>query len=226
MPLSWPNIVDRRLELERFSDFDELPNWLEALNDGASGTNTLNDAKNGTYSIVTAAADNDYHVLASKSEVFKFEAGKPIRAICKLKLTEANTDDANIWFGFTDTLTTGGTLVDGGGPLASYDGALFFKVDGGVVWQAETSNAGTQVTSASVGAFTSAADYVLEIEVNTASANDTIAQVVFSINGTPVATIPLTLSGLDEMHLVCGVKAGGANAETLIVDYIGVRQAR
>jgi hypothetical protein len=217
---------DARNELQLFSDFESLPGWLEALNDGGSGTNTLNDAKNGTYSLVTAAADNDYHVLASKSEAFKIEAGKPIRAACRVKCAEANTDDVNLWFGFSDTLTTGGVQVDGLGPLATYDGALFFKVDGGTVWQAETSNAGTQFTSSSVSAFTSDTWTILEIDIQTSGASDTVAQVVFLVNGSKVATHALTITGLEEMHLILGVKAGGANAETLIVDWISVTQTR
>jgi hypothetical protein len=223
---SFGSIFDHRNEFRRFSDFDELPNWLEALNDGASGTNLLDDAKNGTYSLVTAAADNDYHALASKSEVFKFEAGKPVRAAAYVKCTEANTDDVNIWFGFSDTLTTGGVQIDGLGPLGTYDGALFFKVDGGTVWQAETSNAGTQFTSSSVSAFTSGAWTLLEIELHSSGASDTVGLVKFLINGTLVATHSLTLAGLEEMHLILGVKAGGANAETLIVDWLGVTQYR
>jgi hypothetical protein len=224
MPHTWPSTHDQRDVLMRFTHFDELPNWLEALNDGASGTNTLNDARGGTYSVVTAAADNDYHLVSSKSEAYKIEAGKPIRAGVRLRLTEANVDDANIWFGFTDTLTTGGVLDNGGGPLASYDGVLFFKVDNGTVWQFETSNAGTQQTSTNVGAFTSAAWTTLEIEIDTPGPSDTTAVVKGYLNDVLVATHRLTIAGLDEMHFVCGVKAGGASAETLVLDWIGVSE--
>jgi len=43
---------------------------------------------------------------------------------------------------------------------------------------------------------------------------------------TPNIKHMLALSGLAEMHVVFGAKAGGANAEALLVDYISVWQKR
>lgn len=218
---------DPRAEFARFSDFDELPNWLEALNDGATGTNTLNDAACGTYSIVTAAADNDYHYLASKSEVWRVRAGKPIQFGCRLTLTEANTDDANIVVGLSSVVAAGIIANDGAGPIATASNhVLFYKVDGGTVWNCQTSNSTTRTTTTSAATFTSGTAYELSLIVNTASANDTVAEVQYFINGSLVATHDVTISGLDEMHMLIGVKAGGANAETLIVDWVGARQVR
>lgn len=182
-----------------------------SVDDGGTGTNAVLDTAGGGISILTAAADNDYHTMASAGEHYKFQTGKMTYAYAKLALTEANTDDANIIFGFTDTTTTGGLLTNGGGPLASYDGAVFYKVDGGTVWNCEVSDAGTQTTTTSVKAFTSAQTYELEILFDGATT------VSFYIDGALVASSTVTPANLDEMHLVYGVVAGGANAETLKV---------
>lgn len=223
---SFSSAFDRRAEYDRFADFDELPDWLEALNDGASGTNTLNDAAGGTYSIVTAAADNDYHYLASKSEAWRVRAGKPIQFGCRVTLTEANVDDANVVVGLTDTVTAGIIQDNGAGPAASFDGILFYKVDGGTAWNFQTSNGSTKTTTAAAATFTSGTAYELAFVVKTSGASDTVAVVDAYVNGVKVASHDLTISGMDEMHLILGVKAGGANAETLVVDWVGARQAR
>jgi len=116
-------------------------------------------------------------------------------------------------------------LDDGGGPWSgACDCAVFFKVDGGTVWQCETSNASAKVTTASAGAFTSATWTILEIEYD--PNDDVTAKVSFSIDGAGVSVHDLTISGLEEMHLILGVKAGGAAEETLLVDYVSVEMER
>lgn len=201
-----------------------------ANTDGSSGTDAFQDAANGIVNLVTAAADNDYKAWSLQHEAFKFQAGKPLWFEARFKLAEAATNDSAWWFGFTDTLTTGGLQANNAGPLASYDGALIWKDEDTLEIDFETSNAATQNTSANIATFVS----------------DTWTRVGFYFDGkptisnvTPFVAIgeyapwqqgpsqPITLSGLEEMHLVFGVKAGpGGNAETLQVDYIRVRTIR
>lgn len=222
--LSWGTIDDRRREFEIFDHFVHVNDWWSLTNDGGTGTNALNDAAGGTYSIKTAAADNDYHVMYSDAEVFKFAAGKPLQFGCKMVLTEANTDDANIVIGLADGPDTGAIIQDNGaGPPSSFDGALFYKIDGTLTWFFQTANATTKTTT-SLGTFVSGTTYELAFAYRTSSTNDTVATILPMVNGTQYEAHRITVSGLEEMNIFAGVKAGGANAETLALDWIGARQ--
>jgi len=199
-----------------------------ALNDGGTGTPAFQDAAGGIFNVVTAAADNDYAAYSSVSEVFKFAAGKELWFEARFKLAEATVNDSAWWFGLSDTLTTGGLQANAAGPLASYDGALIWKDEDAMLVNFETSNAGTQATTSNIATFVT----------------DTWTKVGFYFDGTATTGVitpyvdvgagwvagtaqNITLSGLEEMHAVFGVKAGpGGGAETLQVDYIKILQLR
>lgn len=203
---------------DEFYTFIDDDVWVDTVSDG--GTIDVGDAHGGVLSIATGATDNDESYVSSQHEIFKFAVDKKLFFEARVKLTEANTDDANIIVGLSDTVAADSLVNNGAGPMASYDGVVFFKVDGGVVWQAETSNAGTQNTDISAGAFTSGSWHKLTIFYDD---NDgTTASVKFYVDGVLGATLELTISGMDEMHVLLGAKAGGANAETLLVDYVHV----
>ena len=200
-----------------------------ATNDGGTGTPVFNaDAVGGVANVVTAAADNDYSAYASANEIFKFTAGKKLWLEARVKVAEATTNESTWWVGLTDTLTTGGVQANALGPLASYDGALFWKTpETAMTLNFETSNAGTQNTLATFAT----------------SVTDTWTKVAFYFDGVdkvyPFAAVnssdewtsytgqSLTVTGLEEMHVVFGIKAGPtAAAETLQIDYIFVAQER
>ena len=116
-------------------------------------------------------------------------------------------------------------LDNAGGPAASYDGVVFFKVDGGTVWQFETSNAGTQKIDTDIGAFDD--DTFQRLGFYFDPNDGTTAKVQPYLNGAKAGTpLDLTISGLEEMGILMGVKSGGANVETLNVDYIKCVQLR
>ncbi len=210
------------------STASDVQAWT-AINDGATGTPVFNsDAVGGVARVVTAAADNDYAAYASANEIFKFTAGKKLWLEARVKVAEATTSESTWWVGLTDTVTTGGMQANTAGPLASYDGALFWKTpETAMTLNFETSNAGTQNT---LSAFAT-------------SVTDTWTKVAFYFDGVdkvyPFAAVndsdtwvsytgqSLTVTGLDEMHAVFGIKAGPtAGAETLQIDYIFVAQER
>jgi hypothetical protein len=218
---------------EVFEDFmypasataSDLTAWT-LTNDGATGTNAFQDAVGGIFNLVTAASDNDHNALSLQHETFKFAAGKRLWLEARVKLAEANTNTASWWVGLTDTLTTGGLQADAAGPLASYDGALIYKAEA-MVLNFESSNAGTQVTSAAE--VTSVTDTWNRVGFffdggNSSSATSATLTPFYAVNGSNTfvkgAAQTITLSGLEEMHLVIGVKAGSANAETLQIDYV------
>lgn len=219
---------------EFFDDFHMAPTdanliWHET-DDGGTGTNALSDAANGVGTVVTAAADNDHHAIDSIGEVWKFAAGKKLWFEARFKLAEAATNESAWWFGFTDTLTTGGLQADAAGPLASYDGALIWKDEGTLTVDFETSNAGTQATAAADATFVSNKWSRVGMYFDGTATTSTITP-YYDMNEAGVWTVgtakTITLSGLEEMHLVAGVKAGpSGNAETLQIDYIKVVQLR
>lgn len=200
-----------------------------STDDAGTGTNAFQDVVGGVYNVVTAAADNDYHAMSSVAENWKFAEGKPLWAEMRFKLSEANTNESTWWFGLTDTLTTGGMQANAAGPLASYDGALIYKTpETAMTVNFETSNAATQNT---LSAFAT-------------GVTDTWHRCGFYFDGAPTTSYlypwfyngtdwtmgtrqPITLAGLEEMHLVFGVKAGPTGgAETLQVDYVRCLQLR
>jgi len=199
--------------------------WVEA-SDGGTGTNLINDSANGTMSIVCAAADNDYHVIHSVAESWLFASGKKMWFEAKLALTELNTSTASWWVGFTDlpthAATTGGFQADAAGPLASYDGALIYKAEDLVV-KSEASNAGTQTADATLGTAVSGTSHTVGFYFDGVATTSTITPY---FDGTAGTAHNITLSGLQEMHMVLGCKAGSADAEALVVDYVKCIQLR
>lgn len=196
----------------------------EVVTDGI-GTTGVDDGLGGWAEINTdGVADNDETYLATATESFLFDTDKKLIFKCRIKLTEANTNDANFIIGLSDTVGADTLLDDGGGPAASYDGAVFFKVDGTMKIQFETSNAATQVTNATLADFASATVYNLAFVYD--YSDGTTATITPYVNGTAGTAHEITISGLQEMHLVMGVKAGFTNAESLMVDYVAVSQER
>jgi hypothetical protein len=194
------------------------------VKDGAVSTPSMLDAAGGVVSIATDVNDNDEIYVSSIAENWLFAASKPLWFEARVALTEANTDDANLIVGLSDAVGANTLLDNGGGPPASYDGAVWYKVDGSLLWRFETSNAGTQVTNANVGAFVNNTWYRVGMLFNP---NDGTTGIITPyLNGVKGTAHNITLAGLEEMHLVLGAKAGGANAETLRVDYAKVVQAR
>ena len=219
----------------KFTDFiDDVENTgFTALNDGSSGSNAFVDAAGGVYNIVTAAADNDYHAIATDNEPFLFAANKPLCAECCIKHTQGNTSlDAAFWFGLTNTTTTGGLQANAAGPLASYDGALWWKNEDGDTLNFENSNATTQDTESSIVDWPDATWVRLGLYFDGTPTTSRITP-YYNVSGDPWGAwvqgpqTTITLSGLDEMHLVLGVKAGpGGGAETLQADWLGCWQVR
>lgn len=199
-----------------------------SVDDGGTGTNAFQDALGGVYNVVTAAADNDYHAMITQHETFKFIAGKKAWFKARVKVAEATVLESTWWVGVTDTTTAGGMQANAAGPLASYDGALFWKTpETAMTLNFETSNAGTQNTLSTF------ATSVTDTWTTVAFVWDGISSVTpyAAVNGSdelvPYTAQALVATGLEEMHVVFGVKAGPTGAaETLQIDYILMAQER
>lgn len=214
--------------LSATSATSDVTAWTKA---GGAGTPVYQDAAGGVFNTVTAAADNDYQAFSSPYENFLFTAGKKLWLEARVKLSEATVLESTWWVGLTDTLTTGGMQANAAGPLASYDGALFYKTpETSMTLNFETSNAGTQVTTADIATTVTNTWTKVAFYFDGTATTSTITP-YWAVNGATTWTKgtpqSITLSGLEEMHLVWGVKAGPTGAaETLQIDYIFCAQER
>ena len=239
--LEIPQVADLgRLYHGFYDDFQyESSLWTTTATD-AGGSNILAqtggvmelDASDGT------VADNDEVYLATR-EVFLFEASAPLVVEALVKFVEANTDDANIMFGLMDAVGANSLLDNGGGPKASYAGAVFFKVDGSTYWQAESSDGATQKTtlldgtqpvmqgSPATGEAQTAGGTWQTLSIEWRPKTSSKADVLYWIDGVLVAKhVDFTYANATEMAVAAGVKNGGANEEKLDLDYVFAYQKR
>ena len=235
----FPVALEERSMHGIFDDFTndiDAAEWVTTLTD--SGTGSVGDAAGGILALVASdgtVADNDEAYVESPNETFLFANNKPLVFEARVQYTEANTDDANIIVGVKDAVAANTLLDDGGGPAASYSGAVFFKVDGGTTWQCETSIAGTQTTTDLTAANANNLSKVVQTAGGTAYQvlriefkpySSTNAKVDFFIDGVHVASHDFIYTSATEMQICAGVKNGSANNETLNIDYIGAWQLR
>lgn len=224
-----PGVSHERLYAGFSDDFTyESGRWTTVATD--SGTTTISAQRDGVIALAPSdgtVADND-EVYLHTAEIFLFEAGKPILVEARLQFSEANTDDANVLFGLMDAVAANSILDDGGGPKASYSGAVFFKVDGGTTWSVENSIAGTQKTTNLDGdqpiagsAQTAGGASFQRLRIESRPITSTKHDVLFWIDGVLVAKHKdQPLASATEMSVVVGAKNGGANNESIVVDQI------
>lgn len=241
MPITFPNVsLERETYFEIYDDFvysvttaisDQMA-WT-ITSDGSTGTPVYQDAAGGWFNIVTAAADNDYVAYSSVNESFKFAADKPLWFDIQFKLTEATTSESTFWAGFTDTLTTGGMQANTAGPLASFDGALIYKTpETALTMNCMVSNTAVQSSQQAFATHVSGATQRMQMYFDGGQTYGSTTGLIIPhfYNGTTWTQgqgLTFLLSGMDEMHMVWGVKAGpGGGAETFMIDYIRCVQKR
>lgn len=202
-----------------------------------SGTIAVSDAAGGVATLTPSdgsVADNDEAYLKSSNETFLIAANKPIVAEARIKFTELNTNTSNVMFGFKDAVAANTILDDGGGPPASYSGAVFFKVDGDTTWNAESSNSTTQKTqtltsdvSLDKATKTSGGGVWQILRISAIPTGDGLIDFQFEIDGVLVAVHKnRSYANATEMQVFVGVKNGSAHNQTVLVDYIRCHQSR
>lgn len=225
-----------------FEDFDH------AVVDGTDSTNAIGDPRwvitadagetqaivaagtDGTiFSLACDGDDNDEAYLATNVELFKFAAEKPTTFETRVKYTEASTDDANIFAGLMDAVGADSLVDNGGGPKATSSHMLFFKVDGDTVWSVENSIGSTAKTtkldadgSLTGEAITAGGSFqkLSIVHRPTGGTGGTTADIMFYVDDVLVAKHKdQTVASATPMSIGYGVKAGGANTETLLIDY-------
>jgi hypothetical protein len=227
-----PPTIDPAYTVAIIDDFTYLDTnrWLSG-NDGSA----LNDAiqanlPGGWLGLPTAAAAESYRERHSPAAIFQPASRKAVVAECRLKLTEANTNQAGIFFGLTDTLTVGFLTDSSHNPPASFDGFAWFKKPGSSVWQFVISNGSNQQVLTNVGAFVSGAETELKIQLGASDGvNASAMPLLNGVNVLPSGrgvTFTVPLANLAPMRLAFGVKAGSSSAETLLVDQVAAWQTR
>jgi len=232
--LELPDALKNRRQHTLFDDFDyyiDADLWTATLTD--TGTAAVGDAANGVITLTPSdgsVADNDEAYLESTKEVFQLAADKPLLFEANVYFAEANTDDANVIVGLKDAVGANTLVDDGAGPPADYDGAVFYKVDGETVWRVESSN-GTAQTTSVTDETAGGAYQKLGIEVR--PINSTTAEVLFYVDDRQVKDSSgnlikhtVALASQTELQVCFGVKNGGANNQTLLIDYVCCTQLR
>lgn len=229
----WPNFlreIDTVILASDFLDDQSDVVFVDTITD--SGSVTIGDAVRGIAALVPSdgtVADNDEAYFASPNEVFKFAAGQPLYGRASVQFTEANTDDANVFFGFMNAIAANSIVDNGAGPQASGCHAVLEKRDGETQWRLTTRNGSASTSTLSTTTAGGSAYQKLEILVE--DYTGTSCQVTAKVNGDflrdsnnlPIRHTILYASAT-EMQVGFGVKNGGANLETLNVDYVCATQ--
>lgn len=225
----------QRRNVEWFEDFLEDLDAAKITNtkDGTA-TTAVGDAANGLVTLTTAATDNNENYLLSVNESFLIAADAPLIAECRVLIAQGNTDDLNFAFGFMNAVGANALQDNGAGPKATYSGAVFYMVDGDTLLNVSYNDAGTAKTRRleadlsltnedETGASASYQTLRIEIRPKTSAYCD----VLFFRDGSLVAKFTdQAYANAEAMMVFVGIKAGGANDETLVVDYLLAAQRR
>jgi hypothetical protein len=232
---AYSDAITRSLRCSEYvDDFHKLDTgiWTQTKDTEGSGAIDGDDAC-GILNLATGAVDNN-EIYEETAEFFAFTAGKPFGAILRAKITESAAGIANILFGFMDAPGANSLVDNGAGPQADFDGAVFYKVDGGTRWKVRASQDTVYTgTDHETETALAASFFTLGIEVHPISS--TQADIIYlidplggndlyqprrygSLAPEPPIKHRLTLSTPTEMALVIGLKAGSATGETLKVD--------
>lgn len=190
------------------------------------------DGAGGQIALVTGGTDENETYLELTREIFLIAAGKPLKAACRLKYSEASGTAANVAFGLQNAPGADSIVDAGAGIKSSYSGATFYKVDGGTLWNVEASLATTRygqtllnaANSLDKTAHTAPGTSFQWLEIEITPFSSTQARVDFFIDGVHVATTDMVYTSATEMSLWVGAKTGSGNALTVTVDYLGCEQ--
>lgn len=229
MPQGWKDAAGDQMQVFDHFTSEPLANLLYTITATDSGTATVGDTVGGVITLAPSdgtVADNDEIYLFTINELFLCGSGKAIEAAALVQFTEANTDDANVFFGFASAPAANLIVDDGAGMRTSGNVIGLYKVDGGTVWRCVTRwGSTTSVTdTASTTTAGGAAYQMLKVSVADGGAAGT-STVTFSVNGeqlkdsnnNPIVHYFVN-SGATEMAFGIGAKNGGANNEAVKID--------
>lgn len=195
-----------------------------AITTDSGGSQACQDVVGGVVLLTSDSTDEDETILHTEGAQFLFAENKPIHFGARIKVGEVSTDKNNVSVGLVSGNVNAAIGDAGAGPPSSYSGALFFKVDSGTVWQAETSVGSTQSTDTDCGTRSTSAYTDLRCVIFTTSSTSATAK--FYIDGSLVHTGTFTYTGAAQMRFIVGTHNGTGSADTLYVDYMYCWQLR
>lgn len=227
-----------------FDDFEKAQNdrdWIDTATD--SGSATVGDAASGIMALVPSdgtVADNDETYLEGANECFLVAAGRTLYAMASIQFTEANTDDANIAFGFMSAPGANSIVDDGAGLQTTGNWFAIYKVDGETVWRVNCRNSTATGAGSALGTktLTTAGGATYQtLEIFIIPLDSTNVEVTYKVDGLylrnadansadDIIRHKLAIASSTEMKLFFGVKNGAGNLETLNVDYVFASQSR
>lgn len=193
---------------------------------GTSATVAIDHLPGGVVKLTTTNSDNGEAYLIGAQDEWLFAANKPLWFEAKLAVTEANTNDADWMIGLMDLAAAACIQDNGAGPLASFDGCVFYKLEETMSVKFLVSNAATQSTATTVKTtYVSGTYYRLGFVFDP---NDGTTGIITPwFDGVAQTSHNILLSGLtDEMQIVFGVKASSSNTEIMRVDWVQVLGVR
>ena len=206
----------------------------------SSATVTNAGVHGGGAMLTTAATDNNEVAIATQ-KCLLWTQNKPWYVQGRITHTEANTDDANLFFGAGSAITTANWMVDdGAGMVTSASFAGFFKTGGGTVWRIGSSKGASQTlqtteTNVASGTPITFAIHCWMVDATYAYINF-LCDPLGGANLQPVRVasqsvrVPdaatsqhqVAISSAAAMMVGAYAKAGGANSETPVLDYLYV----
>lgn len=235
---NYPQFLAEKDTFSLASDFTHFATgqdgWTSLVADAGTSV-AVNDARGGILTLTTAATDNNEVMVRSTTELFLPTAGRPAFCRARINLTQANTDDANFFFGFASAAGANLLVDDGGDPRTS--GSIFgiYCSDGDTVLHAYSRNGSTATDTATTISNTDASGVYREWELHICEFSTTQCVVTFLVDGvylrddTTYANViehRVNYASLTEMHFAIYCKAGSANSETPLVDWAIAAQAR
>lgn len=196
--------------------------WQTTEDAGATGPDADLGLAGGVVSFFCDGDDND-ECYKYSTKCFKFAKGKPMWFEARFRVDEANTDDANVIVGLSSAWGADMLLDDGGGPAANYSGITFSKADGGTKIVLETSVSTTQTTTAAFATWADDTFFRVGFYFNGEDASN---NVIPYLNGVAQTATTITLASQAACGVGFGIKAGGANEESIEIDYITCIQVR
>lgn len=190
----------------------------------------------GILQLATPATQNASANISTTNAVFKLAAGRPFYFEALINYVEAATNQAGIAVGLS-SVTSATLLTDSTGvPNSNFSGMLIYKQTGDTTWRCVSSNGTTQSlnTSLSSSQPTTTTDQQL-LAIAGRDVDGSNFEITFFLNGQPLLDATshrpikhtVAIASIAAMKPVVVCKAeGGANAETLNLDYVFAVQRR